>query len=332
MPLKTPAFWYRSQSSPAPFIEKAMVLFSPLYQIGHKINTRKTAYKSTIPVICVGNAVAGGSGKTPSALALHAILQNNNIKSNPAFLTRGYKGSIKEPTLVDINHHDFHETGDEALLLAQKGQTIISPYRAAGARLAEHHSADIIIMDDGLQNPTLHKDLSFMVIDGMAGFGNFKTLPAGPLRENLDDAFARTDAFIIIGHDKRNVGAILPQNKPLFFAGVEADTSNLPDRKNPILAFSGLGQPDKFYRLLIDLGYEVKSWHPFADHHEFTIDELNRMAAIAHTDHLTMVTTEKDHMRLKNSGFENLVKTLPITLKFEDEPLLAEFLKERLAQ
>lgn len=312
--------------------EKLLDILSPLYAAGRKLAAHKSSYKADIPVICVGNAVAGGSGKTPTAIVLSALIKNLHIKHSPAFLTRGYKGSVTEATLVDPARHDFKAVGDESLLLARHAITIVSPDRPEGAKTAQDNNADLIIMDDGLQNDSLIKDISFMVIDGMAGFGNLKTLPAGPLRENLGSAFARSDAFILIGHDKRNISAILPPEKPLFQASVQPVSEKMPDKSIPVLAFSGLGQPDKFYRFLQDEGYEIKSWHPFADHHHYSHADLKNLAEIARREHLQILTTEKDYVRLAGSGFEDLVRVVPIMLTFEDETALGVFLRERLTQ
>lgn len=312
--------------------ERMLDILSPLYAAGRKLAAHKSSYKANIPVICVGNAVAGGSGKTPTAIALSNLIQKYNISQRPVFLSRGYKGSITNPTVVEPGTHDFLAVGDESLLLARSRMTIISPDRSEGAKLAEISNGDVIIMDDGLQNDSLIKDISFMVIDGMAGFGNLKTLPAGPLREDLGSAFARSDAFILIGHDKRNISATLPPEKPLFQASVKPVSEKMPDKSIPVLAFSGLGQPDKFYRFLQDEGYEIKSWHPFADHHHYSHADLKTLAEIARREHLQILTTEKDYVRLAGSGFEDLVRVVPIMLTFEDETALGVFLRERLTQ
>lgn len=332
MPVKTPSFWYRAAEQKSPLQEKLLGCLSPLYNAAHKFNqSRKEYYKASIPVICIGNAVAGGSGKTPTAIAMNALLGKYALKSAPYFLTRGYQSSFTKPTLVDTKNHTYKEAGDESLLLARHAPTIISPNRATGAQLAEISGADCIIMDDGLQNASLFKNITFMVIDGMGGFGNMKTLPAGPLREDLKSGFAKTDAFIVVGLDKRNISSLLPHDKPLFHARVEAGINALPDKQKPVLAFCGLGQPDKFYRFLIDLGYNIQSWHAYADHHKYTAEELATLTQIAARDNLQILTTEKDYMRLIGSGYEPNIRTVPITINFEEETALAAFLQEKLA-
>jgi len=330
MPLKTPPYWYRAQSSPPPFAEMALGLLARPYQWGHKINqSYKSAKKAPLPILCVGNAVAGGSGKTPVCLALIKIIRKHGISSRPFILTRGYGGSIKEPMMISTELHSHYHCGDEALMLARSSPTIIAPKRIDAAELAALEGADLGIMDDGLQHGGIIKDLTFMVIDGQAGFGNLKTLPAGPLREPLSEAIAKTDAFILIGKDKRGVTNHLPENKPLFAAHIEPVPASLPE-KGPIVAFAGLGRPEKFYHFLQDLGYEISAWHPYPDHHNFTNEDLDMLSASAKEHNATLVTTEKDYMRLLNTPQAKDIKHIAINAVFSDEGELVSFLKDRL--
>ncbi len=169
-----------------------------------------------------------------------------------------------------------------------------------------------------------------MVIDGMHGFGNLKTLPAGPLREPLHEAFEKTDAFILIGKDNRGTVTMLPSNKPLFNAHVRPIASNLPENKN-IIAFAGLGQPQKFYHFLKELGYNVLSWHPFPDHHAYSESTLESLVREAEGKNAALVTTEKDYMRLLQSPYRDNIAHIKIEIAFNDTPALSAFLKECLA-
>ncbi|HRQ61934.1 MAG TPA: tetraacyldisaccharide 4'-kinase, partial [Alphaproteobacteria bacterium] len=261
MVLKTPTFWYRHTSAPAPLAEYALAPLAWLYGLGHNLNqSLKTPYKSAIPVICIGNAVAGGGGKTPAALAVMALIKNQKLFKNPCFLSRGYGGTLPGPALVN-DDMNAAQTGDEPLLLARAAPTVIARDRVEGAKFCAAQGFDAIVLD-GMQNPSLHKDITLMVIDGTAGFGNGKTIPAGPLREPLDSAFARADAFILIGKDERGTVPALPPGKPLFTAHIKPMLPDEPTISSPFLAFAGLGRPEKFYRMLVALGANIKAWRP----------------------------------------------------------------------
>lgn len=326
MSLKTPAFWYRKDSSPAPLSERLLAPLSCLYALGRKVDLalKPKPYKAAIPVLCVGNAVAGGSGKTPAALALMALIRENGLAQSPYFLSRGYGGRIKGPAVVDPLM-SAAECGDEPLLLANAAPTVIAAHRPAGARFCGERGADLALMDDGLQNPALHKDIGFLVIDGAAGFGNGKLLPAGPLREALPEALARADAVILIGKDARNATALLPRGKPLFHAHIKPA---LPEIKQPVIAFAGLGRPEKFYQMLTSLGVDVAGWHPFPDHHAYTPRDIALLKDEAARKGALLLTTEKDAMRLR--GEDIALQTVPISLHFENPQAVLDFLRPRL--
>ncbi|MFN3700320.1 MAG: tetraacyldisaccharide 4'-kinase [Alphaproteobacteria bacterium] len=333
--LKTPAFWYRSpQSSHAPPLERALRPLSSVYQRLHSFNqSLKPPYSSALPVICVGNAVAGGSGKTPTTIALHKLLSAGEQYNNPVFITRGYKSSLQSPVLIDPKVHSFAQAGDESLLLAAHGATILSKNRAEGAKLAaQSPDFNAIILDDGLQNLGLEKDFSLLVVDGLSGFGNLQTLPAGPLREPLSQAFAKSDAVVLIGKDKNNVRALLPPEKPLFHAHVKAVSESLPPLDTPIVAFCGLGQPQKFYHFLHSAGYQIAEFIPFADHHAYTQKDLDALKSVASKHCAALVTTEKDFMRLKNTDIEALLKVIRIEITFDNPAALLECLTKTIAQ
>ena len=301
MPCKTPDFWYQQRG----LISTLLTPVSWLYQIGHTINQtlKGTPYKSSLPVICVGNAVAGGGGKTPSVLALAKLLSDKKI----CLLTRGYGGSISKATLVDLKHHNAADIGDEALLLAKQAPTVICSNRAEGAKLAEQTGADLILMDDGLQNNHLHKDITFLVIDRQIDFGNNKTLPAGPLREPLSKILNKTDAVICIG-------APLHSDKPVFESDIKPLTA--PDQNKKYIGFAGLALPDKFKNTLIDMNIDLVGWHPFPDHHCYTANDLFQLNAEASAKEATLITTEKDHVRLPEKDKKN-IEVLPIELQFK---------------
>lgn len=329
MSLKTPSFWYRKHSAAAPLLELALSPFAGLYALGHRLNQslKPASFKSDIPVLCVGNAVAGGSGKTPSALALMALIKEEVLAKTPYFLSRGYGGALKGPLAVDLRM-SAAECGDEPLLLAREAPTVIAANRPAGAKFSQSQGADLILMDDGLQNVSLKKDLSFLVIDGAAGFGNGKLLPAGPLRSPLAETFTRSDAVILIGKDARNVTSLLPPEKPLFHASIQPIVPKSLDLKKPVIAFAGLGRPEKFYQMLSGLGADIKGWQAYPDHHDYSARDIAALEAEASEKDAQLLTTEKDAMRLKDKGLN--IQTIPIRLHFDDKEALVDFLKMRL--
>lgn len=318
MPLSTPKFWHKRWS----VMSILLIPFSWLYQLAHAINIARqgTPYKSKIPVICIGNAIAGGSGKTPTVMALIKIIRENNLAKNPVILTRGYGGDITTPTLVDRNKHNAENVGDEALLLAQHAPTIIAQNRAEGAKFAEDNKHDLIIMDDGLQNNRLHKDISFLVVDRQIDFGNNRILPAGPLREPLAKILPRIDSIICIGRKFHS-------DKPVFEAAIEPQ--NTLDTSKTYIAFAGLGYPEKFKNTLLDLGVNLVGWHAFPDHYPYTEKDLEILKTHANDLDATLITTEKDFVRLPQN-YKDEIETLPITLNFKSTNDITAFLKDEL--
>ena len=312
---RAPSFWQDMDSLWA----KALSPLSCLYLAGHRVHqTFMTPYTSRLPVICIGNAIVGGSGKTPAVIALIHLLRETGMARHPVILTRGYGGSLKGPTYVDHEKHSYKDVGDEALLLACHAPVIVCADRGAGARLAELGEADILILDDGLQNNTLQKTLSLLVVDADYGFGNGKVLPAGPLREPLEDAMAKAAAVIC-------VNGFMPLDKPQFESLIMA----MPLEKRPFVAFAGIGQPEKFRRTLEQQGIDLAGWHAFADHHPYKEAELNKLLQESEKKGAQLITTEKDYIRLPES-FQNKVRTLPIEMIFPGKDRLAAFLSEQL--
>lgn len=322
--MKTPKFWYDNSKLWATLLAPA----SALYQIGHNYNQKnQKAVKSPVPVICVGNATAGGSGKTPACIALKQIINTVNGNKKIYFLTRGYKGTMNGAVWVDDRIHDHLKVGDEAFLLARHAPTIKSIDRMKGLERAKEERADLVIMDDGLQNNTIAKDLSFMIVDGASGFGNKMTLPSGPLREPLYKAFAKTDAFILVGDDIRNVKMLLPAGKPVFRARIK--TQPLEGVKK-VIAFCGIGLPQKFKKTLEECGYKIIAFHEFPDHHPFKKEELVKMIREAEKQKATLITTEKDIVRIKNEKILKYIKVQKIEMVFDKPELIRKFLAERL--
>ncbi len=329
MRLKAPAFWYNSENVFARIMALALAPFTLFWRASHALRQmRARAYKSSIPVICVGNLTVGGSGKTPAALALMEIVHRAGIASAPCFLSRGYGGRLKGPIRVEA-HHLSADVGDEPPLLARMAPTIISLDRRAGAIRAEQSGKDLIVMDDGLQNPALMKTLSFVVIDGASAFGNRHLIPAGPLREKLAAGLKKADAFILIGDDKRSAAALLPQDKPLFRARLRPGA--VMDRNAAYIAFCGMGRPEKFRATLDELGLNIIDWRVFPDHYRYMDKDLRALDEAAKKKNARLITTEKDAQRLL-PGFRwrNKPVVLPVRLEWETPAALESFLKEKL--
>ncbi|OYV36172.1 MAG: tetraacyldisaccharide 4'-kinase [Rhodospirillales bacterium 20-64-7] len=295
---------------------------APLGGITAALTARRVArpgYAPGIRVICVGNAGVGGAGKTIVALDLLARLQG------PRFaLTRGYGGTLAGPVLVDPAQHDALDVGDEALLLAAAAPTVLAHDRAAGARLALAEGATTIVMDDGLQNPGLAKTLSFLVIDGGYGFGNGMLLPAGPLREPVARAAARCQAAILIGEDETGALRALPAGMPVLRADLVPHCPE-PLGRRPVVAFAGIGRPQKFFRSVLALGGELRATHAFPDHHVYSAADSARLLGEAANFGARLVTTAKDHVKLP-APLRAASLIVSVRLQWQDEVALEELL------
>ncbi len=331
MPARPPKFWYRDNlSSSAPIIEKILSPVSKIYQCVHRLNMHSgKTRKVSIPVICVGNVTVGGSGKTPVVIALKTLITKHNLFKNPYFLSRGYGGSQTTTARCITGHEDARDTGDEPLLLAYHSKTITSVNRHEGAKLAQSLGADCIIMDDGLQNFDLFKDISFLVIDGKAGFGNQKTLPAGPLREPVKTALKRANAAIIIGKDHNNVQAIIANQCPTFSAHIEPSNLNDIDLSQSYIGFAGLGHPKKFHETLQKYNINTLNFHEFPDHHPYSQKEITRLLEEAKRKNATPITTEKDYQRIPEQ-YRKSIKYLAIKLVWDNEENILNFLKHAI--
>lgn len=316
--IKTPSFWYGRKPGLCAFLLWPLSL---AYRFASGIFRPGVSIRVTRPVVCVGNVTAGGSGKTPVVQSLVSILGDMGRK--PAVLLRGYGGRLKGPALVSANHGVL-DVGDEALVHARQGPVWVSADRPAGAQAAIDTGANVVVMDDGFQNPSLFKDVSFLVVDGMSGLGNGFLLPAGPCRESLPSALARADAVVFLGEDK--TGLLQQIDRPVFKARMAADAGLISGQ--PVFAFAGIGRPEKFRDALVSAGLEVKGFEAFADHHVYTDADMRRLAAAAGNSML--VTTEKDFVRIPVACAGH-VRAVPARLVWDDEAALRRFLAERLA-
>lgn len=320
--MRAPEFWARDGILPA--------LLSPLAGLyamaGDWRRAATRPYRAAVPVICAGGVTAGGAGKTPVALALARRLVGRGRRVH--LLSRGHGGSATGPLAVDPRRHDAATVGDEPLLLAAAAPCWVARNRAAGARAAVAAGADIIVMDDGLQNPTLFKDLSLLVVDGEQGFGNGRVMPAGPLREPVERALPRADAAVLIGEDRAGVAGRVGAT-PLLRARLVAEAADLTGRR--VLAFAGIARPAKFFAALAALGAEVAAAEAFPDHHRYTGDELSRLFAAAERLGALPVTTEKDAVRLPPAA-RGRVRVVVARLDWDDAAALDRLLNRVLAE
>ena len=311
-----PEFWQHDGVLPALLAPAAA-----LWSLGAARRASRRGWRAPARVICCGNATVGGAGKTTLALDLGARLRQRG--EAVAFLTRGYGGRARGVHRVDPARDEAALVGDEPRLLAACAPTYVAADRAAGARAAIADGARVLVMDDGLQNPTLAKDLSFLVIDGAAGFGNGRVLPAGPLREPLGAAAARCRAAVLIGEDATGAEGQLRNSLALLRARL------IPDEGLPagcrVFAFAGIGRPEKFFAMLAEFGAEVVGRRSFPDHHVFTPAELREVLAQAERLGAVPVTTPKDAARLSPEILAR-VAVCGVRLAWEDEAALERML------
>lgn len=313
--MKTPKHWQTKN-----LLALALYLPSCLYAAATwcriKFNKPK---KVKVPVICIGNLTAGGSGKTPVAISIARILKQAG--KSPFFISRGYGGTLQD-VIVNLNHHTPQQVGDEPLLLAAESPVVVNRKRYDGACKAVFQGADVIIMDDGFQNPALDKDKSFLVVDGSFGMGNLCPIPAGPMREFLSCGLKRADAVILLGEDKCN---ILPKLKGLpVFKGEVIPVK--PDTDKPLaMAFAGIGRPQKFYQSLEDCGISLIKTVDFPDHHFYTRNELQQLINDADGLNADIFTTSKDMVKIP-ADMRAFFKVLNIDIKWQHEEELKNFL------
>ncbi|MEO6843111.1 MAG: tetraacyldisaccharide 4'-kinase [Bradyrhizobium sp.] len=330
--MREPAFWYR----PPSLLSRLLMPLGAIYGQVAAWRMQRDGFDAGIPVICVGNYHTGGAGKTPTVLALTRLLRE--LGETPVVLSRGYGGKWRGPVKVDPIRHIAANVGDEPLMLAQTVAVVIARDRVDGIALARSQGASVILMDDGFQNPAIAKDASIIVIDGDRGIGNGGVFPAGPLRAPLPPQLVRTDALIVIGAGAAAgavASAIAAQARPVFPAHLKPTAESLAlFAGKRVLAFAGIGDPNRFFRTLRSAGVDVVTERVFADHHPFSVQEIEALIAEAGRDGLTLVTTEKDLARLR--GGEDAAAAAPditafqVTLEFDDAARLRSFVSDRL--
>jgi len=319
--MRAPRFWQEEGSALARIL-------SPAGRITGLLTARRlrrAGWRAPVPVICCGNVSVGGTGKTTLALDLLARLRARGLDAHA--LIRGYKGAGRGVLRVDPRLHDARLVGDEALLLAGVAPTWTGADRAASARAAVAAGAACLVMDDGMQNPGLAQDAALLVVDGEAGFGNGLLLPAGPLRESVASGAARARAAILIGADRRDAAALLPPALPVLHAMLAADEAASRLAGERLVAFAGIGRPEKFFASLDRLGATPRQRVGFPDHHPYTPRDLRRLARLAAGQGARLVTTPKDAVRLPR-GVPADILVAGVRLHWQDERQIEAILDE----
>ncbi len=330
--MREPAFWWR-QDGPA------AAMLAPFAAVYGAVAARRIARmgaRAAVPVVCIGNPTVGGAGKTPTALTVARMLAADG--ETPVFLTRGYGGRLAGPVRVDPSQHRAADVGDEPLLLARAHATIVARDRVRGAQAAVAAGASVIVMDDGFQNPSLAKDFSVLVVDAKRGIGNRRVIPAGPLRAPLAAQLERAQALIVVGEDDAGVADDARKHGLRMFrarlAPNAAFIASLAGKR--VLAFAGIGDPEKFFATLREAGVVVAATRNFDDHHRYTRADAQALCAEAERDGLTLVTTEKDLARLQGddeiAALATRSRALPVTLLFDDDAGFGRLLREHITR
>lgn len=309
------------------YISRSLLPLSLIYRaVKAIIDLTQESAKVSKPIICVGNLTVGGSGKTPVALALGKILQEMSVEF--AYLSRGYLGKKNQFGYVDKARSMSCDVGDEPLILAEVAPTFVAKDRLQGAReIIKNRKIQAIIIDDGMQNNSLQKDLTILVVDSKIQFGNEFIFPAGPLRESIGDGLAKTDFVVVIGEIDEKLQQILASKK-IISAKIKAkNLANFSGQK--LMAFCGLAHPEKFFSFLENQGLNVVNAQSFADHHSYKISELERLVAEAKKLDAKLIATKKDWVKFP-PNFKRKIEYLDIDLEFVDKEFIRDQLKKLL--
>jgi tetraacyldisaccharide 4'-kinase len=326
--MRDPSFWWRTPGPMAGLLAPLGALYGVI--AAHRL--MQAGQRARVPVVCIGNLTVGGAGKTPTAIAVARLLQAAGAR--PVFLTRGYGGRLGGPVVV-APAHGAADVGDEPLLLARVAPTIVARDRAAGAQAAAAAGADVIVMDDGFQNPALAKDLSLIVVDGRRGLGNGKVFPAGPLRAPLRQQIARAQALLVVGEAgpaaQPAIDAARARGLPVLAGRLVPEPAVVAAlAARPALAFAGIADPEKFFATLRGAGIALGATQAFPDHHRFAAVEADDLITRAERAGLALVTTEKDLARLQGdpalAALARRAVALPIAVSFDDADSIGRLL------
>jgi tetraacyldisaccharide 4'-kinase len=324
--MREPDFWWR------PGKGSFLMPLAAIYGAAAALRLQASGQKAGLPVICLGNLTVGGAGKTPAAIAVVQLL--HAAHQRPFFLSRGYGGQLAGPLRVNAALHRARDVGDEPLLLTRLAPTIVARDRVAGAKFAQFAGASVVVMDDGLQNASLAKDLSIIVVDGRRGIGNGHIIPAGPLRAPLGLQLDRAQAVIVVGPPDGAAAVVeraRRQRLAIFHGRLEPDRGVIAAiGRRKALAFAGIGDPEKFFATLAAAGIDVAERAGFPDHHRYTAVEAADLIARAQAKGLILVTTEKDAMRMAGEprldALAARASALPVRLVIEEVDLFRQML------
>jgi tetraacyldisaccharide 4'-kinase len=325
--MREPGFWRRDCA-----LARALAPAAMVYGAVAKWRMAGRGARAGVPVICVGNLTSGGAGKTPTAIAIARLLQAEGAR--PVLLTRGYRGRLAGPVQVAASH-TAADVGDEALLLARAAPTVVARDRVAGAAAAIAAGASVIVMDDGFQNPALVKDCTLLVVDGAQGIGNGFVMPAGPLRAPLAAQLARARAVLIVGDAAASANVVVAraraQSLPVMMARLAPDAAVVAALVHkPVLAFAGIGNPEKFFATLAAARISATVTRAYPDHHRYDAGDASQLLADAARGGLTLVTTEKDLARMQGDATAAALArasiALPVTMTFDDWDALRRLL------
>ncbi len=316
--MQPPKFWFTHPDH----LDWRAHLLAPMAAVYAATTARrvlKRGDKFGIPVICIGNLNLGGTGKTPTVIALLDRLQKAGL--TPHIVSRGYGGAEVGPLRVDPRRHAAADVGDEPLLIAEFAPTWVSRDRTKGVAAAETDGAELVILDDGFQNPSVSKDISVIVVDAASGFGNGRVVPSGPLREPVLQGMKRADLLLLIGapEQRRAFRTLWADQVPVPILDAELCPlqTGMDWQDLAVLAFAGIGRPEKFFATLRDLGCRILHAEPLSDHQPLTPALMRRLESEASAMNAQLVTTEKDAVRLPDA-FRQKVLTVPVRLEIED--------------
>jgi tetraacyldisaccharide 4'-kinase len=333
--MRSPPFWNRERPSP---LARLLQPVGMLYGAGAGRRLSGEGRDARVPVVCIGNFTAGGAGKTPVAAALARLLTERGHA--PAIVSRGYKGALSgsTPVRVDPAVHDAGQVGDEPLLLAAAAPTFICADRVAGAAAAKASGADVVLLDDGMQNTSIRKQATIAVVDGPVGVGNGLCIPAGPLRAPLARQWPLVSAVVVIGDappGERVAAEAASRGIPVFHAELAPDRDTVTRlREQRLLAFAGIGRPEKFFATLKAAGAGPVVTAVYPDHHLYKRKEIEHLIGVAEEENLTLVTTEKDAVRLTAKSKALLeargFSVLTVRIGWREPDALADFLEKVL--
>ena len=314
--MKPPKFWYSKNS----IISILLRPISFLWVLGSILRKKKSYNFNNIKIIKVGNVVAGGSGKTPTVISIVKKLANSKYQVH--IISRGYKGSIKKSTLVNTDIHSYKEVGDESIILSKIAPTWIGNNRIESIKNAQKMGAKIVVLDDGIQDASIKGDLNLLVFNGLQGLGNGKIIPAGPLREKLSDSIKKCHLSIIIDEDINNIANKLNNLLPIIKAKINIESEYLNNFKNKnVVAFCGLGFPEKFFKTIKEIGCNIRYKKSFPDHYQYKEKDLKELIDIAIKYNSLLITTEKDHIKILKK-YRNRIYYFPITVDFINDKII----------